>query len=64
MSVNIEGKVEINHYFNFIFDMSGWWWHLLRSRRQRKKQTALGEEFVFAHVTFNMNIRYPNGNVK
>lgn len=36
-----------------------------RRRRQWKRQPGLGEEgFGFAHVTFNVNIRYPNGDVK
>lgn len=46
------------------FGMQGWWWHLLRSRRQRKKQSGLGEEFGFGYVTFNVNVSDPNGDVQ
>lgn len=45
--------------------MSGWWRHLLRSRRQGEGQTRLGEEeFAFTYVAFNMSISYPNGDTK
>lgn len=61
LTVEVEGKGEINHYVQ-VFDMSGWWCHLLTEDRERGRPRLGEEEFAFTHVAFNMNIRYPNGD--